>query len=137
MHILLADDSAVNREVAMGLLELKGHRVVTAENGREAVDACAREAFDVVLMDLEMPEMDGLKATEAIRAAEADGGRRVVILAMTSHAIRDVRERCVNAGMDGYVTKPIQPNELFEKLQAVSALGQPDPAKTLVYQANR
>jgi CheY-like chemotaxis protein len=125
LKILLADDSAVNREVAVGLLELKGYQVVAVENGQEAVAACRENTFDVVLMDLEMPLMGGLEATAAIRTEESDG-RRPVILAMTSHAFQEVRERCLTAGMDGYVTKPIQPSELFTKLQAV-ADAQPTP----------
>lgn len=122
LRVLLADDSAVNREVAVGLMELKGYSVATAENGQEAVEACRREAFDVVLMDLEMPILDGLEATTAIRSEQGDG-KRPVILAMTSHAFQEVRESCLTAGMDGYVTKPIQPNELFAKLQAVVEAG--------------
>ncbi len=120
LHVLLADDSPVNREVAVGLLELKGHRVTAAENGQEAVEACRQETFDVVLMDLEMPGMDGLEATMAIRREEEGSGLHVPILAMTSHSIPGVRDRCLNAGMDGFVNKPIQPNELFAKLQAAA-----------------
>jgi len=119
MRILLADDAPVNREVATGLLEMAGHRVETANNGREAVELLDREEFDVVLMDLEMPEMDGMTATRAIRDQEQATGKRTPIIAMTAHATTDVRDQCINAGMDGYLTKPIQPAEVFKALAAI------------------
>jgi signal transduction histidine kinase/CheY-like chemotaxis protein len=118
LHILLADDGLVNQEVAVGLLELRGHNVKVANNGREALEALEREAFDVVLMDVEMPEMDGLEATAAIRVKEEAAGGHVPILAMTAHALVGFHVRCLEAGMDGYITKPIVPDELFKAVEA-------------------
>jgi two-component system, sensor histidine kinase and response regulator len=117
------EDGAINREVAMGLLELKGHHVEIAENGLEALAMLENHSFDAILMDLEMPEMDGMEAAKSIRRIEAASGDRVPIIAMTAHAIHGYREECLAAGMDGYVTKPIWPDELFAALQA--AVGAP------------
>ncbi|MFO0918174.1 MAG: response regulator [Planctomycetaceae bacterium] len=119
MRILLADDAPVNQEVATGLLELSGHHVEVANNGREAVELWERGEFDAVLMDLEMPEMDGMSATKAIRERELQSGTRTPIIAMTAHATTDVRDQCVSAGMDGYLTKPIEPSEVFKALAAI------------------
>ncbi|HEV3416415.1 MAG TPA: response regulator [Pirellulales bacterium] len=124
LRILLVEDGAINREVALGLLELKGHQVQVAENGLEALAVLESQSFDVVLMDLEMPEMDGMEASKAIRGKEAVKGGRVPIIAMTAHAIHGYREQCLAAGMDGYVTKPIWPEELFAALDA--AIAAPD-----------
>jgi len=121
LHVLLAEDGPVNQEVAVGLLELKGHRVEVANNGREALEALKRQTFDVVLMDVEMPEMDGLEATAAIRRQERATGGHVPILAMTAHAMKGFQERCTEAGMDGYVSKPVRSAELFGALDAVLA----------------
>jgi len=121
LSILVADDSPINREVAVGILELRGHRTRTASDGREAVEAFQEESFDVILMDLEMPEMDGLAATAAIRDIEGESGRtRTPIVALTAHAVEDVRQRCSDADMDGYVAKPIRPDQLFEALENLS-----------------
>jgi CheY-like chemotaxis protein len=87
------------------------------------VAACAAEAFDVVLMDVQMPDMGGLDATEAIREMEAGKGRRVPIIALTAHAMKGDRERCIQAGMDGYLTKPLRPRELHEALAAIMPAG--------------
>jgi CheY-like chemotaxis protein len=105
--VLLAEDNAVNQQVAVGLLTRRGHDVTVVGNGREAVAAVARERFDVVLMDLQMPVMGGLEATALIRAAERDGRPRTTIVAVTAHAMTGDRERCLDAGMDGYLSKPI------------------------------
>jgi CheY-like chemotaxis protein len=113
LRLLVADDSPVNQEVAAGLLELCGHQVVTVNTGSEAVAAWQREHFDAIFMDLEMPEMDGLEATQCIRRKEADTGRRTPIIALTAHALRGVHERCLAAGMDRCITKPLQPDELM------------------------
>jgi len=121
LRILLAEDVPVNQEVAAGLLELQGHEVEVANNGREAVEAIGRRAFDVVLMDIEMPEMDGLQATAVIREMEKDQQTHVPIIAMTAHAVKGFRERCVKAGMDGYIPKPVQPDELYGALNRISA----------------
>jgi two-component system, sensor histidine kinase and response regulator len=119
--VLLAEDSLVNQKVASALLEREGHRVVVANNGKEAVDAATSQEFDAVLMDVQMPEMDGFEATEAIRLREKRSGRRVPIIAMTAHALKGDRQRCLEADMDDYVSKPIRAEELFEALAAAAA----------------
>jgi two-component system sensor histidine kinase/response regulator len=121
LRILLAEDGPVNQEVAVGLLELKGHHVTVAGNGKEALRALERETFDAVLMDVEMPEMDGLEATAAIRRQEEATGEHVPIIAMTAHAMKGFREQCAEAGMDGYVSKPVRSAELYEALDAALA----------------
>ena len=115
--MLLAEDNYINQELTVTLLEDAGHQVSLATNGREAAEAAARGAFDVVLMDVQMPEMDGFEATVAIRAAERATGRHLPIVAMTAWAMKGDRERCLAAGMDGYVAKPIQPDELFRAIE--------------------
>ncbi|MBN8627517.1 MAG: response regulator [Planctomycetes bacterium] len=123
LKLLLVEDGFVNREVAMGFLEMGGHRITTAENGLEALAALERENFDVVLMDVEMPEMDGLTAARTWREREvAEGRRRTPIIAMTAHAVQGYREHCLSHGMDDYVTKPIWPEELFAALKRVTSL---------------
>jgi CheY-like chemotaxis protein/HPt (histidine-containing phosphotransfer) domain-containing protein len=113
MRILLTEDNLVNQRLALRLLEKHGHAVAVANNGHEAVAALAREHFDLVLMDVQMPEMDGLEATALIRVRERDNGVHVPIIAMTAHAMQGDRERCLAAGMDGYLSKPIQAAELL------------------------
>ena len=122
LRILLAEDNAVNQKLAVRLLEKRGHVVVVAHNGREAVEAFERESgrdvgFDLILMDIQMPEMGGLEATERIREREHVRGRRIPIIAMTAHAMKGDRETCLEAGMDGYVAKPIHPQALFEAIE--------------------
>ena len=125
LKLLLAEDNAVNQKLAVRLLERAGHRVVIAENGRQAVESVGREMFDAVLMDVQMPEMDGFEATAAIRNQEQGTGRHVPIIAMTAHAMKGDRERCLEAGMDGYVAKPLQ----IEALLAILAeIGLTQPA---------
>jgi CheY-like chemotaxis protein len=119
LFVLVADDSPVNREVATGMLELCGHRVRTVTNGKEAVQVLEEEAFDLVFMDLEMPVMDGLAATGAIRALSGEKSR-VPIYAMTAHALSETDQKCRDAGMDGFITKPIVPDQLIELLNRVS-----------------
>jgi CheY-like chemotaxis protein len=114
LHVLLAEDSPVNQKLAVCLLEKEGHTVVVAGNGREALAALERQAFDLVLMDVQMPEMDGLEATATIRRNEQGTGRHVPILALTAHAMKSDRERCLKAGMDAYLSKPIRLQELFD-----------------------
>ncbi len=112
LSILVVDDSMVNQEVAIGLLEIFGHRALGAASGYEALQLIAQERFDMVFMDLEMPEMDGLEATRQIRIRELTTGQRTPIVAMTAHAIDGVLEKCSRAGMDSCATKPIQPEQL-------------------------
>ncbi len=119
MRILLAEDSLFNQRLAVGVLERQGHHVVVANNGKEAVAAVQTEPFDLVLMDIQMPEMDGIEATAVIRACEQPTGEHIPIVAMTAHAMKGDRERCLEAGMDGYVPKPIRAQELFEVIHSV------------------
>jgi two-component system sensor histidine kinase/response regulator len=119
LRILLAEDNVINRLVAVRLLEKRGHTITVAVNGREVLAALENPTsgpFDVVLMDVQMPEMDGFEATAAIRHKEKTLGTHVPIVAMTAHAMKGDRERCLAAGMDGYVSKPIQAGELFEAI---------------------
>ena len=116
-RVLLAEDGAINQQVAVRLLEERGHSVVVVNNGRAAVEQVAAQPFDVVLMDVQMPEMDGLEATAAIRRAEAQTGGHVPIVAMTAHAMKGDRDRFLAAGMDGYVAKPVRPHELYAAVE--------------------
>ncbi len=118
LKILLVEDGVVNQRVAIGLLERRGDQVTLATNGREAVEAIKREAFDVVLMDLQMPEMDGFEATAAIRDWESQSNRRTPIIAMTAAAMKGDREACLAAGMDNYVSKPVNAAELDTTLDS-------------------
>jgi signal transduction histidine kinase/CheY-like chemotaxis protein len=119
LHILVAEDNAVNRRLAMHLLKRRGHNVLTAENGHEVLDILEREHVDVVLMDVQMPEMDGLAATRAIRKRES-GRSRLPIVALTAHAMSGDRDLCLAAGMDAYITKPIQVADLDRVLAEVA-----------------
>jgi len=121
LQILLVEDNPINQKVAARLLERAGHNVTIATNGKEALDCVFRRAFDLVLMDVQMPEMDGLEATMEIRRQEAGSPRRLPIVALTAHAMVGDRERCLEAGMDGYVTKPVQIQVLFQVM--AEALG--------------
>jgi PAS domain S-box-containing protein len=116
-RVLVAEDNIVNQRVAASLLSKRGHVVTVVSNGREALDAMRREAFDLVLMDVQMPEMDGFEATAAIRQLESETGTRVRIVAMTAHAMTGDRERCLAAGMDGYLSKPIDQRSLFDAVE--------------------
>ena len=112
-RILLAEDNLVNQRVALRLLEKRGHSVVVAESGKKALDAWREERFDLILMDVQMPEMDGFEATARIRDHEKSGTDHIPIIAMTAHAMVGDRERCLAAGMDDYVSKPINTRDLF------------------------
>jgi CheY-like chemotaxis protein len=123
LRVLVAEDNPVNQMVAMRMLARDGHMAVVAANGLEALRALQAEHFDVVLMDVQMPDMNGFEATEAIRAREKrTGGGPVQIFAMTASAMTGDRELCLGAGMDGYLSKPIQVTQLREILAGVSAL---------------
>jgi CheY-like chemotaxis protein len=125
LHILLVEDSEVNRNLVTRLLGKQGHNVVVARNGREAVAAVQHTpggVFDLILMDVQMPDMDGFETTAAIRARESLTGGRVPIIAVTAYAMKGDRERCLAAGMDGYLSKPIRVQELLELLRQYEAL---------------
>jgi CheY-like chemotaxis protein len=115
-HILLVEDNVVNQRVARAIVEKAGHSVVVAGNGRIALMLMDQQHFDVVLMDLQMPEMDGFEATAMIRERERKGGAHTPIIAMTAHAMTGDRERCIDAGMDDYLTKPIQSPALLDMI---------------------
>ncbi len=117
LRILLAEDGVVNQKVAVSLLERRGHTVQVANNGQEAVNVLEGEAFDLVLMDVQMPEMDGFEATAAIRDRERMNGGHIPIVAMTAHAMKGDREKCLAAGMDDYLAKPIRAEELYEMVE--------------------
>jgi PAS domain S-box-containing protein len=119
LSILLAEDNLVNQKLAVRLLERRGHQVVVANNGREALELLKRQSFDAILMDVQMPEMDGYEATAAIRREEQVTGRHIPILAMTAYAMKGDRERCLEVGMDGYISKPVRAKELFETLEGI------------------
>jgi signal transduction histidine kinase/DNA-binding response OmpR family regulator len=117
LRVLLVEDNAVNRLLATRLLEKRGHRVAVATNGREALDALENESYDLVFMDVQMPEIDGIEATLAIRQKEKTTGNHQAVIALTAHAMKGDEERCLKAGMDGYLSKPIRPQELDEILE--------------------
>lgn len=117
LEILLAEDNLVNQKLAMGLLSKQDHHVTLAVNGKQAVEAYQTGRFDVVLMDVQMPEMDGLDATAAIREYEREVGQRTPIIAMTAHAMKGDRERCIEAGMDEYLSKPIRGKQIADMFQ--------------------
>lgn len=121
LHILLAEDNAVNQKLAIRLLEKRGHHVVVAANGRHALSALEKRSFDLVLMDVQMPEMDGLEATHRLREKEKSTGQHQAVVAMTALVMKGDRERCMAAGMDGYLSKPIRPQELDEILDSYVA----------------
>jgi len=118
-RVLLVEDNAVNRTLAQHLLEKRGFEVSIAVDGKQAIAATQNAEFDLILMDIQMPEMDGFQATAEIRKCEKLTSRRTPIIALTAHALKEDRERCLSAGMDAYVTKPIRPAELFQVIQNV------------------
>ena len=125
MRILLAEDNPMNQNFAVRAITKAGHSVVVANNGREAVEEWEREQYDVVLMDVQMPEMDGLEATRRIRDLEKERGgtQQTPIIAMTANAMKGDKERCHEAGMNGYVAKPVKRPVLFAEIARV--LGAP------------
>jgi two-component system sensor histidine kinase/response regulator len=118
-RILLAEDNAVNQTLVVRLLEKRGYSVTVACNGREAMQALESNQFDAVLMDVQMPGMNGFETTAAIRAKEKVTGGHLPIIAMTAHALKGDQERCISAGMDGYVSKPIRTAELFSMIEGL------------------
>jgi two-component system, sensor histidine kinase and response regulator len=130
LRILLAEDNAVNRRLVTAILEKNKHAVQSVENGRHAVTAVESSTFDLVLMDLQMPEMGGMEATGIIRAAEVGTGNHLPIVALTAHAMKGDREACLSAGMDAYLAKPVRPHELLAVLDQLMgfATGVPEPA---------
>lgn len=125
LRVLLAEDNVVNRRLAIRLLDKHGHQVSVAGNGKEVLSALAGQTFDVVLMDVQMPEMTGLEATALNRQTEEASGRHTPIIAMTAHAMKGDRERCLASGMDGYISKPIRSDELFHVLDTLDTLHTP------------
>ncbi len=130
LNILLAEDNPVNQKVAKRMLEKRNHQVVVAGDGKQALDALGKQIFDLVFMDVQMPEMDGMEATASIRDREKSTGAHQTIIALTAHAMKGDRELCIAGGMDDYLTKPIRPDELDAILRRYS--GTEAPAKSLV-----
>jgi CheY-like chemotaxis protein len=123
----LVEDNAINQLVARRLLEKCGHTVAVAANGRRALEALEMESYDLILMDVQMPEMNGWETTQAIREKEKTTGGHIPIVAMTAHAMRGDEQRCLEAGMDAYLTKPIRTQELFAILDEIGT-ARPAPA---------
>ena len=127
--ILLAEDGLVNQKVAVGLLEKHGYAVEVAENGKQAVAAWERDSFSLILMDVQMPEMDGFEATAVIREIEKEAGGHIPIIAMTANAMIGDREKCLEAGMDDYVSKPVRPQELYDAIERFTSSDDPSNEK--------
>jgi two-component system, sensor histidine kinase and response regulator len=121
LHILVAEDNVINQKYALGVLEKEGYSAVVVSTGREALMALERESFDLVLMDVQMPDMDGFEATSSIRARERFTGIRTPIVAMTAHAMNGDRDKCLAAGMDAYVSKPIRRSELMDAIAGLTS----------------
>ena len=117
MKVLLAEDGRVNQLVAVKMLKKRGHEVVVAEDGQVAVDRHEKQSFDAILMDVQMPHLDGLEATKIIREREKESGEHVPVIAMTANAMKGDREKCLDAGMDDYIAKPIRSDKLFNILE--------------------
>jgi CheY-like chemotaxis protein len=127
LRILIAEDNPVNQMVAVRLLERHGHTVSAVSNGREAIEAVEAGSYDMALLDVQMPVVDGLEAARLIRKTEQQTGRtRLPLIALTAHSMAGDRERCLRAGMDGYVAKPVKPQDLFRVIESLRA-GTPAP----------
>jgi CheY-like chemotaxis protein len=126
----LAEDNLVNQTLAVRLLEKRGHRVQVAGDGREALEKLKKADFDLVLMDIQMPVMGGFEATSAVREMEKGTGKHIPIVALTAHAVNGDRESCLATGMDGYIAKPIRPEELFEQIETLIPSVPPAPVGT-------
>jgi CheY-like chemotaxis protein len=122
LRVLVAEDNQVNQRLAVRMLEKRGHRVTVAGNGREALGILVKDTFDLVFMDVQMPEMDGFEATAGIREKEKGTARHQTVIALTAHAMKSDRERCMASGMDDYLSKPIRPQELDKILEKYLAL---------------
>ena len=120
LHILIAEDNPINQKLAVRLLQKQGYTSAVANNGREAIEAWARQPFDAILMDMMMPEMDGLEATMAIREREKPTGTHIPIIAITANAMVGDREKCLAAGMDEYISKPVDVAKLYEVLNRLT-----------------
>ena len=120
LHILLAEDNVINQQLAVRVLTKRGHQVTVVGNGRLAVEALEKQNFDIVLMDVQMPEMDGFEATGAIRQKERATGSHIPIIAMTAHAMKGDRELCLAAGMDAYISKPVHIEELLQVTEGLT-----------------
>ena len=130
----MVKDNPANQKLAAYILQNRGHAVEVAANGHQAIDMAGMDHYDLILMDVQMPGMDGMEATAAIRARE-QGGRRVPIIAMTAHAMKGDRERCLECGMDGYLSKPVEGRELVFLAESLAAGG--DAAARPVWPARR
>jgi len=127
LRVLLVEDNIVNQRLAMRILEKQGHTVAVAGDGQEALELLQHESFHLAFMDIQMPGMDGLEATRQIREQEKQTGSRLPIVALTAHAMKDDRERCLKAGMDAYLSKPIQPEELLKTIAELLSRAAPVP----------
>ncbi|MEW5939877.1 MAG: response regulator [Chloroflexota bacterium] len=125
MRLLLAEDNYINQKLAIALLQKAGYSVDAVETGAQALEKIKTQEYNAVLMDVQMPEMDGLEATRRIRAWESERGLHLPIIAMTAHAMRGDREQCLEAGMDDYVSKPLEPKTLFNALDRFLKTGEP------------
>jgi two-component system, sensor histidine kinase and response regulator len=121
-HVLLAEDNPVNRQIVVELLEMRGHTVKLAQNGVEVLNALDNDSFDVILMDVQMPQMDGFQTAAAIRSREKDSGKHIPIIALTGLTTQSDRQRCMDAGMDSYLGKPIRSRELFEAVETAFSI---------------
>jgi CheY-like chemotaxis protein len=119
LHVLIAEDNRVNQTVAVRLLEKRGHTTEVAVNGHEVQEKLSQQSFDLVLMDVQMPEVNGFEASAAIREKEKKTGGHLPIIAMTAHALKGDRERCLAAGMDGYISKPFRAEELWRQIDGL------------------
>ncbi|HEY4101223.1 MAG TPA: response regulator [Gemmatimonadales bacterium] len=139
-RVLLAEDNVVNQAVVAAIMRTHGHSIVTVENGAQAVAAVLQSEFDVVLMDVQMPEMDGFEATAAIRRSEAGSGRHIPIIALTAHAMKGDRDKCLASGMDAYLSKPVHPRELLAAIDELVLRGgstpvQPEPVEPVEHES--
>ncbi|MBS1810998.1 MAG: response regulator [Acidobacteria bacterium] len=122
LHILIAEDNPINQKLAVRVLQKQGHTSVVANNGREALEMWEQQPFDVILMDVMMPEMDGLVAASEIRQREKVTGQHIPIIAITANAMVGDREKCLSAGMDEYISKPVDVTSLYEALERLTSM---------------